>query len=216
MDEKKEKRQQQEDLLNAGIAGAAYETVQKYGTAIKEHYVAYSGVDYENGKDLVKGLKQIAEEKINPNYKFQNIHQQAGFSAEVKDVARSNAEKIINGDSARKIRTDDLGRVNDPLYDTVIIDAKGNVVNGSGAQMKFLGASQKDPNGTGDAVRALEKLQLRKFEKYLEQDAHIDVPSDQYDQMIEEANVKLKELSRQLENQKATDNLEQVKSFKIK
>ena len=216
MDEKKKRNRQQEDLLNAGIAGASYETVQKYGAAIKEHYAAYSGVDNENGKNLVKGLKQIAGEKINPDYKFQNIHQQAGFSAEVKDVARSNAEKIINGDSARKIRTDDLGRVNDPLYDTVIIDAKGNVVNGSGAQMKFLGASQKDPNGTGDAVRALEKLQSRKFEKYLEQDAHIDVPSDQYDQMIEEANVKLKELSCQLENQKATDNLEQVKKLQDK
>ena len=186
MDEKKKRNRQQEDLLNAGIAGASYETVQKYGAAIKEHYAAYSGVDNENGKNLVKGLKQIAGEKINPDYKFQNIHQQAGFSAEVKDVARSNAEKIINGDSARKIRTDDLGRVNDPLYDTVIIDAKGNVVNGSGAQM------------------------------YLEQDAHIDVPSDQYDQMIEEANVKLKELSCQLENQKATDNLEQVKKLQDK
>lgn len=36
----KEGEMQQEDLLNAGIAGASYETVQKYGSAIKEHYVA--------------------------------------------------------------------------------------------------------------------------------------------------------------------------------
>ena len=41
----------------------------------------------------VKGLKQISDEKVNPDYEYQDIHQQAGFSAEVKDVARENAEK---------------------------------------------------------------------------------------------------------------------------
>ena len=137
MDEKK-KNQKDKDLLNAGVAGAAFETVQRYGDAAKQHYVAYSGEDNELGKKLVKGLKQISEEKVNPDYEYQNIHQQAGFSAEVKDVARENAEKIIKGDSTRKIRTDDLGNVNDPLYDTVTIDAEGNVIDGTGAQMKFL------------------------------------------------------------------------------
>lgn len=208
MDEKKRK---QKDLLNAGMAGAASETVQRYGNAAKQHYVAYSGVDNESGKKLVKGLKQIAEEKVNPDYEFQNIHQQAGFSAEVKDVARSNADRIIKGDLNRKIRTDDLGRVNDPLYDTVTIDANGNIVDGSGAQMKFLGASEMNPTGENDAVRALEKLQSRKFEKYLEHDVKIDVPSDQYDEMIQEANARIEGLARQLENQKNNGNIEQVK-----
>lgn len=216
MEEKVEKKRKQEDLLNAGVAGATYETVQRYGAAVKKHYVAFSGVDNENGEVLVKGLKQIAEGKINPDYEFQNIHQQAGFSAEVKDVARSNAEKIINGDSTRKIRTDDLGRVNDPLYDTVLIDSKGNIIDGSGAQMKFLGASEKDPAGEGNAARALEKLQSKKFEKYLEHDAKIDVPSDQYDQMIDEANIKVEEFTRQLENQRAAGNSEQVKKLQDK
>ncbi|MDE6214469.1 MAG: hypothetical protein K2M70_13480, partial [Lachnospiraceae bacterium] len=174
------------------------------------------GVDNENGKVLVKGLKQINGEKINSDYKFQNIHQQAGLAAEVKEVARSNAEKIINGDSTRKIRTDDLGRVNDPLYDTVIIDSKGNIIDGSGAQMKFLGASEKDSTGEGNAARALEKLQSKEFEKYLEHDTKIDVPSDQYDQMIEEANAKLEKLTRQIENQRAAGNSEQVKKLQDK
>ncbi len=209
MDEKK-KKQRDKDLLNAGIAGAAYETVQRFGSAAKQHYVAYTGKDNETGKNLVKGLKQISEEKVNPNYEFQNIHQQAGFSAEVKDVARSNAEKIINGDSTRKIRTDDLGRVNDPLFDTVTVDANGNVIAGSGAQMKFLGASEKDPTGKGNASRALEKLQSKKFQKYLDADSKIDVPKNQYDEIIQEANTKIKNLTKQLENQKATENTEQV------
>lgn len=214
MDEKGKKKRRQEDLLNVGIAGAAYETVQRYGNAAKQHYAAYSGVDNEAGKVLAKGLKQISEEKINPDYEFQNIHQQAGFSAEVKDVARSNAEKIINGDSSRKIRTDDLGRVNDPLYDTVTLDASGNMIDGSGAQMKFLGASEKDPTGAGDAARALEKLQSKKFEKYLDHDVKIEVPSDQYDKMIQEANAKIESLSRQLENQKHSGNTAQAQKLR--
>ncbi len=216
MDKDEKNKQRKDNLLNAGIAGAAYETVQKYGSAVKEHYVAFSGVDNEAGKTLVKGLKQIAEEKINPDYEFQNIHQQAGFSAEVKDVARFNAKNIIKGDATRKIRTDDLGRVNDPLYDTVLIDADGNLIDGSGAQMKFLGASEKDPTGAGDAARALEKLQMKKFEKYLEHDAKIDVPADQYDKMLQEANVKIKRLSRQLESQKNTGNTTQVQKIQEK
>lgn len=213
---KMNEEKKQKDMLNAGLAGAAYETVQKYGDAAKQHYVAYSGIDNEIGKALVKGLKQISEEKINPDYEFQNIHQQAGFSAEVKDVARSNGERIINGDSRRKIRTDDLERVNDPLFDTVTIDSNGNVIDGSGVQMKFVGASKKDPTGEKDAVRALEKLQTKKYEKYLDNDAKIDVPSNQYDKIIEEANDKIKSLSDQLENRKQKGDFEQVQKLQAK
>ena len=206
-------KQKNDDLLNAGIAGAAYETVQRYGAAVKEHYVAYSGVDHEAGKVLAKGLKQISQENVNPDYKFQNIHQQAGFSAEVKDVARSNADNIINGKSTRKIRTDDLGRVNDQLYDTVYIDQNGNIIDGSGAQMKFLGASESDPTGVGNAARALDKLQSKKFEKYLDHDVKIDVPSDQYDKIIQEADAKIESLSRQLERQKSMGNEAQAQKL---
>lgn len=213
MNEKEKQKQKEKNILDAGIAGASYETIQRYGEAAKQHFVAYSGEDNEIGKALVKGLKQVAEETVNPDYKFQNIHQQAGFSAEIKEVARSNAGHVIYGDSSRKIRTDDLGSVNDPIYDTVTVDANGEIVGGTGAQMKFLGASEKDPAKAGDAARALEKLQSKKFEKYLEHDAKIDVPSDQYDKMIQEADVKIEGLSRQLEKQKNDGNIEQAKKL---
>lgn len=211
MDKKKKKEQRTEDAKTAGIAGAAYETVQRYGDAAKQHYVAFSGQDNELGKHLVKGLKQISEEKVHPDYEFQNIHQQAGFSAEVKDVARTNAEKIIEGDTTRKIRTDDLGSVNHPLFDTVSIDSNGNVIDGSGAQMKFLGASENDPAGMGNAARALEKLQSKKFQKYLDADAKIDVPSDQYKEILALADEKISDLAKQIEDQQRAGNAEQVK-----
>ena len=131
----------------------------------------------------------------------------------MKDVARSNADNIINGKSTRKIRTDDLGRVNDQLYDTVSIDQNGNIIDGSGAQMKFLGASERDPTGAGNAARALDKLQSKKFEKYLDHDVKIDVPSDQYDKIIQEADAKIESLSRQLERQKSIGNEAQAQKL---
>lgn len=210
------KKEKEDDILNAGIAGSAAEVVQRYGDAAKQHYVAYSGRDNELGKNLVKGLKQISEEKVNPDYEFQNLHQQAGFSAEVKSVARSNAESIIRKDTTRKVRTDDLGRVNDPLHDTVTLDSQGRIIDHSGTQIKFIGASKNDPTGAGNATRALKKLQSKRFEKYLDADVKIEVPSDQYDQLIKETNASLTELNAKLEKLNSLGKTEQAQKVQSK
>ncbi len=60
------------------------------------------------------------------------------------------------------VRTDDIGRVNDPLYDTVIIDCDGNIVEGSGTQLKFVGAAEKDPSGKYTAKRVVDYLKIVK------------------------------------------------------
>ncbi len=209
----KEKDRNDENLLNAGIAGASSEVVQRYGAAVKEHFVAYSGKDNEIGKTLTKGLKSISKEKINPDYQYQNIHQQAGFSAEVKEVANTNADNIIKGIKNRKIRTDDMGRVNDPLYDHVEIDINGNVIDGSGTQMKFIGASQNDPTGEGAPARVLEKLQSKKFEKYLDNDVKITVPSDQYEKIILETDRKIDILNKQYDRTAGDGKTEQTEKI---
>ena len=213
-----DKDKEKKGLLNAAIVGGTYETTQRYGDAVKQHFIAYSGRDNETGISLVKGLKDIAEGKINPDYEFQNISQQAGFAAEVKEVARSNAEAIVNGDSVRKIRTDDLGRVNDPLYDTVLLDKNGNIIEGSGTQIKFLGSSQNDPEGLGDAKRAFQKLSSEKFKKYLDNNTKIAVPPEQYSKLLQEADAEINKLSSQLdklENSGKTEDILKVEN-KIK
>ena len=53
------KKDKQDDFLRAGIAGASYETVQRYGSALKEHLVGFSGADNETGTRLQKSLKSI-------------------------------------------------------------------------------------------------------------------------------------------------------------
>ena len=161
-----------EDLRNAGITGAASGTVDQYGSAIKEHFVAFSGHDYETGQPLTKGLKDIAGSKVNPQYQKQNLRQQSGFSAEVKESARYNAKKILEGSAERKVRTDDIGRVNDPLCDHVTLDQNGNIVSGSGAQMKFVGNTPKE---------AFKKLTSTKYEKYRQAGVKLEVPSDYYE-----------------------------------
>ena len=135
-------------MENVALTGAAYENVQRHGSAVKEHAVAYSGVDNETGKQLTKSLKGISGYKVNPKDHDRNIKQQAGFTAEVKEVARENAERIIKGDKTRASRTDDIERRQDPrygeiggtnegLYDIAVIDEHGNIIDAS--QMKFVG-----------------------------------------------------------------------------
>lgn len=191
----------------AAQAGAAQEVVDRYGSAAKQHYVAYSGKDNEAGKELTRGLKKIAKSKVNPEYKEQNIKQQTGFAVENKYTARQNAEKIIKGEDTRYSRTDDLGSVNDPLYDHKQIDLFGNEIAGSGEQMKFVGGSPKE---------CLNKLASQKFEKYLDADATITVPSDYYAGIIEEANKELESLHKQLEYAKAKGNGELIDSINKK
>ena len=210
------KKKKESNIVNSGIAGAATETVQRYGAANKEHLVAYSGIDNENAKYLVKSLKTISKEKINPDYQYKNIHQQAGFSAEVKEVANTNAKNIINGSTVRKIRTDDLGRVNDPIFDHVEIDKNGEIISQSGAQMKFVGASEADPKGVDAPLRALNKLQSTKFQKYLEKNAKIEVPSDYYEKMRTEADDKIAMLEVQYKHVTDQGNAELADNIKNK
>ena len=41
--------------------------------------MSYTGINNETGNHLKKGLKDIASSKINPDYEYNNLHQQAGF-----------------------------------------------------------------------------------------------------------------------------------------
>ncbi len=95
------KRDKKKPLEYAAQSGAAHEVVSRYGNASKQHLVAYSGQDNEFGRTLKRGLKKTSESKVNPEYRDQNLKQQAGFAAEDKYTARKNAEKIIKGDKTR-------------------------------------------------------------------------------------------------------------------
>ena len=60
-----DKKQKQNDLMNDEVAGASHETIQRYGSAAKQHYFEYSGEDAELGKNWVKNQNGFRR-KISP------------------------------------------------------------------------------------------------------------------------------------------------------
>lgn len=192
-----------ETLENMSITVSQQETVQRYGSAVNEHLKAYAGVDNETGQQLQKSLKDISKSKINLTYKKINIKQQAGFSAEVKEVARENADKIISGENKTKtIRTDDMikqsdgrgntvGGTNEQLYDIADIDKNGVYVKGSARQLKYVGKDAKSCTAT---------LLTKKFDKYRDADVKIEVPSDFYDDIQKELSGRADKYKKYIKN----------------
>lgn len=215
-----ERKEKKEVLKKAAVEGAAVETIQRYGAAAKEYFVALEGVDNETGKVYKRSLKSISKSKVNPEFENQNLKQQSGFSAEVLDVADQNAENIINKNPNRKTRTDDIpvtkdqstgnpiGGTNDELFDHVELDAKGNIVPGSAAQMKFVGNTPEE---------CLDKLASKKYQKYLDADAKLEVPKDYYDKIVVEADSRIEELENQIKKLKdlGKDDVVQQKQQQI-
>ena len=200
---------------NVILEGAATETVQRYGSAIKEHFVAYSGIDNESGEQLKKGLKQISESKLNPEYIKQNLKQQAGFSAENKYAARENARNIINKSEERIHNTDIKGSGSyNELVDHIVTDENGIVI--SEEQMKFIGNNPKE---------LVNKLASKKFQKYFDANAKITIPKDYYEgveidgkqvSVFTEIDKSLENYHKQLEKVKANGNLEVAKKLEEK
>ncbi len=194
-------KEQEKRLMAAALAAASADVASRYGGAVKEHFVAYSGVDSEAGQTLKRSLKGISQSNVNPDFEKSNLKQQAGFSAEVKEVARRRAEERIAGKTPSTMRTDDIpGHVNDELYDiTCAVDAAGNPVPGASAQMKFVGSSPG---------RAVNKMLGKDYEKYIDNDCQMLVPSDYYDGMKAALKDKCASLEKQVESLRAQGKTE--------
>jgi hypothetical protein len=202
-----EKEEKAKTLENAGLAGAAAEVVDRYGSANKEFLVGHGGVDNETGQVLSRSLKSVSESKVNPDHRDNNIHQQAGFSAEIESNSRKNAEHIISKRNVRNTRTDDIekqsyganeiGGKNDQLYDHVELDANGRPIQGTATQLKFVGKGGND---------TLNKLVSKDYDKYFENDAPIEVPSDYYDGVREAAGEQAEGLRKQIDRLKENPN----------
>ena len=190
---KKKESESFSNLEDAIIGASSIENVHRYGEAARQYVMAYSGIDA--GERLTRGLKSISESRVNPDWVSNNLKQQAGYSAEVKYVADQNAQAIINGNDTRYIRTDDLGNVNDPLFDHVKLDSSGNVIAGSGEQMKFIGKDARD---------WFQKMTTNKdFQKYFDENAKLTCPSDYYQGILNEADAKIAKLQTQIDQAKA-------------
>jgi hypothetical protein len=211
----KERQSKEQAVINAGLAGAAAEVIERYGSANKEFLVAYGGIDNETGKILAKSIREESRRyyeqaaKINktvsdPEEAKKSLHKllksHAGYGAEVDEVALENSSRIINKDSTRRIRTDDLekskgGQRNHPLYDHVDLDQNGNPIEGSATQMKIRGESAQEVHD-----KLMGRGKKGKNEKYLDQDVKIKVQKEFADDVRKIAREKIKDLTRQEKN----------------
>ncbi len=82
--------------------------------------------------------------------------------------------------------------------------------------MKFIGASEMDPTGAGNAERALKKLQSGKFQKYIDNDVKIEVPKDEYQQMVDKASEEIEALRKQLDKMREKGNVDAVAKIEKK
>lgn len=182
----------------SSVIGMAETTlIQQHGEAASQMIQAYKGVRYDSaGNDLShqgRSLRDIGNYKVNDAYREQNIKQQSGFSAELVDEARKNKQAILNGDTQRVRTSDGLGDTNNTQYDHVKVDQNGNVIEGSGTQMKFL---QTGVDKDGD--RTFKVMDhLAKKEDWNRYDTQIDIPKGDYEDAIKYADKQITKLREQ-------------------
>ena len=88
-------KEHKKKLEQKALQGAAVETVGRFGSAVKEHLVSFSGKDRELGSETTRSLKSVSKSKVNPEYKETNIKQQAGFSAEINLLQRIMLKRLF-------------------------------------------------------------------------------------------------------------------------
>ncbi|WQS08557.1 hypothetical protein KVE43_02980 [Helicobacter pylori] len=202
----KKDREKNSNIANAAIVGAVSEESALYASANKEYLAIL------DDKTLGRTLEGISEYKVNPKYQYQNINQQAGFSAELKEQAHVNAQNILMKNKNRLKQYDNLSvdqkaqigerfpdyatpNKNHELVDHVMVDRKGNVIPGTLTQSKFVGR-----NG----AECFEIFLSNKYyKKYLKNGVKIEIPKDFFGDFQKEANIKIKSLKSQIAKQKS-------------
>ncbi|MCQ2901822.1 hypothetical protein JT166_00110 [Helicobacter pylori] len=183
-----------------------------YASANREHF------------SVLDRLEEISKRKINPNYIKQNINQQAGYSAEIKEQAHVNAHNILAGKRERIVQYDDLSSgkkaqvknlypnyatpsKNHEIVDYISVDEKGNVIPGTAVQSKFVGKNGEE---------CFKKLLSKDYEKYFENGAKMKIARNHYGDFQKAVNTRIKSLESYIAKQKGLGNFQKVTSLEEK
>ncbi len=214
----KKDREKNSNIANAAIVGAVSEESALYASANKEYLAIL------DDKTLGRTLEGISEYKVNPKYQYQNINQQAGFSAELKEQAHANAQNILMENKERLVQYDNLSvdqkaqirerfpdyatpNKNHELVDYISVDEKGNVIPSTLTQSKFVGR-----NG----AECFEKFLSKDYEKYLKNGVKMEIPKDFFGDFQKEANIKIKSLESQIAKQKSFGDFQKAAKLEEK
>ncbi len=206
MKKDREKKQKYSSITDTTTMGSTAEESVFYASANREHF------------SVLDRLEEISKRKINPNYIKQNINQQAGYSAEIKEQTRVNARNILAKKGERIVQYDDLSSgqkaqvkklfpnyatpsKNHELVDYISVDEKGNIIPGTLTQSKFVGR-----NG----AECFEKFLSKDYEKYFENGVKMEIPKDFFGDFQKEANIKIKSLESRIAKQKGLGDFQKA------
>ncbi|WP_120987642.1 hypothetical protein [Helicobacter pylori] len=206
MKKDREKKQQYSNITDATTMGSTAEKSVLYASANREHL------------SVLDRLEEISKRKINPNYIKQNIHQQAGYSAEIKEQAHANVHNILAGKRERIVQYDDLSSEqksqvkklfpnyatpskNHEIVDYISVDEKGNVIPSTLTQSKFVGR-----NG----AECFKKLLSKDYEKYWENGAKMKIAGNHYGDFQRAVNTRIKSLESQIAKQKGLGDFQKA------
>ncbi|MCQ2614567.1 hypothetical protein JT140_02605 [Helicobacter pylori] len=206
MKKDREKKQKYSNITDAAIMGSTSEESALYASANREHL------------SVLDKLEEISKRKINPNYINQNINQQAGYSAEIKEQAHVNANNILAGKMGRLRQYDDLSseqkaqvknlfpsyatpKKNHEIVDYVSVDEKGNVIPGTLTQSKFVGKNGEE---------CFKKLLSKDYKKYFENGAKMKIARNHYGDFQRAVNTRIKSLESQIAKQKGLGNFQKA------
>ncbi len=218
MKKDREKKQKYSNITDATIMGSTSEESALYASANKEH------VAILDDKTLGRTLEGISKYKVNPKYQYQNINQQAGYSAEIKEQVHVNANNILAGKRERVCRYDDLPSEKKPqikkpfsnhatpsknheIVDYISVDEKENVIPNTAVQSKFVGR-----NG----AECFEKFSSKGYEKYFENGMKMEIPRDFLGDFQKKASIEIKSLKSQIAKQKGFGNFQKAAKLKEK
>ncbi|QTO94856.1 hypothetical protein J5D25_04050 [Helicobacter pylori] len=186
--------------------GSTGEESALHASANREHFSAFDR------------LEEISKRKVNPNYIKQNINQQAGYSAEIKEQAHVNAHNILAGKRERIVQYDNLSsgqkaqvknlypnyatpKKNREIVDYASVDEKGNVIPGTLTQSKFVGRNGEE---------CFKKLLSKDYKKYFENGAKMKIARNHYGDFQRAVNTRIKSLESQIVKQKGLGNFQKA------
>ncbi len=206
MKKDREKKQKYNNITDATIMGSTGEESALHASANREHFSAFDR------------LEEISKRKVNPNYIKQNINQQAGYSAEIKEQAHVNAHNILAGKRERIVQYDNLSsgqkaqvkklfpnyatpKKNHEIVDYISVDEKGNVIPGTLMQSKFVGRNGEE---------CFKKLLSKDYKKYFENGAKMKIARNHYGDFQRAVNTRIKSLESQIVKQKGLGNFQKA------
>ncbi|WP_120851869.1 hypothetical protein [Helicobacter pylori] len=206
MKKDREKKQKYNNITDATIMGLTAEESALHASANREHFS-----DWDR-------LEEISKRNINPKYSNQNINQQAGYSAEIKEQARVNEHNILAGKRERIVQYDNLSseqkaqvkklfpnyatpKKNHEIVDYVGVDKKGNVIPGTLTQSKFVGRNGEE---------CFKKLLSKDYEKYFENGVKMKIARNHYGDFQRAVNTRIESLESQIAKQKGLGNFQKA------